>query len=359
MVSCAAPIAAAGRRAASSSRVVVQDRAHRHGDDASAEHPVRDREQEGAVDAAGAGDGAAAERPQRAPRDSPAARRHPRSHPPRRILPASHTRPIGYNTGGAEHAEHTRQAAGRRGARSSSSSAWRPGATASGTSATRSSSSRDAPGRPGRDRDRRGPQDLVPGAAPCGWSGPPPGASPRPARVRRLRRLRLAAPRLPGATGGEAGDRRGRAAPHRAAGAAAAPPDARLAARVRLPPPGAAARDAPARRHPFGFFRGRSHDVVAIDDCPVLHPGWPPSCARWPGGRRHPGDFAAVAEVRADADWAGAAVRLALRDADGRRWRSPARRAARSGRRGGRGGARCSARTPRSRSRWARATTRW
>jgi 23S rRNA (uracil1939-C5)-methyltransferase len=67
----------------------------------------------------------------------------------------------------------------------------------------------------------------------------------------------------------------------------------------------------------FGFFRSRSHDVVAVDDCPVLHPGLAAVLrALGDAARRHPADFAAVAEVRADADWEGKKVRVTLRGAD-------------------------------------------
>jgi 23S rRNA (uracil1939-C5)-methyltransferase len=68
----------------------------------------------------------------------------------------------------------------------------------------------------------------------------------------------------------------------------------------------------------FGFLRRASHEAVALERCPVLHPGLEPLLAALAAAaRRHPDFFARCADARADTDYEGRTVRLALRRSDG------------------------------------------
>ncbi|MHB8835759.1 MAG: class I SAM-dependent RNA methyltransferase [Candidatus Methylomirabilia bacterium] len=68
----------------------------------------------------------------------------------------------------------------------------------------------------------------------------------------------------------------------------------------------------------FGFFRPGSHDVVAIESCPVLHPALEGILGVLAEtGRRHPPAFAPCREARLDTGWDGAAVRLLFRGGQG------------------------------------------
>lgn len=75
----------------------------------------------------------------------------------------------------------------------------------------------------------------------------------------------------------------------------------------------------------FGFFRAESREVVPTDRCAVLHPGLD---ALFPilneTAHRHPKLFAGCREVRADTDFEGRFLRLALRARDGRPLAVPA-----------------------------------
>ena len=68
----------------------------------------------------------------------------------------------------------------------------------------------------------------------------------------------------------------------------------------------------------FGFFRSGTHDVVPLENCPVLHPALNAMLGILAEtARRYPAAFALCREVRIDTGWDGSAVRLLLRGAAG------------------------------------------